>query len=445
MGFLITPREEILMSLIQSMNASTGRKQPVAYASKPVSMSAGQMPPIRFGHIASEQDKAYQQELMRIQRAEKPLIRNLMGKQVFLMSLRLFFPASYMSSLKNFTQLFKMPEVMAEAYKVQARFAVTHDLNDLNPYLPYRQFLKKQGDQKTLAEYDKVLQHVLKQAEFYETSQPKKLQKDLKALWSNKAYRKELRTLTGNNLFKFMWNFLRYSDYRTEFLQKSMQLQQKHMETLNNQKLLTIFKTLKPLPSKDIATKTLVAGEITDLFFKNPGYLEQVLKNNKGFPLRFVITKDAPKFAVGSLLPGLNTITLNRSLLWYPPGENTTAQHEFIHAASGHNGMVGELLPYMSPSQQTQFKNAREWLMKQHETKASSFLGKMKYRLIGKSVTGIRNYAFANNYEFLTVTLDTFKSNPQGLCQTEAGKSIYAIYKDLFGLDPLNELKKKDS
>ena len=120
--------------------------------------------------------------------------------------------------------------------------------------------------------------------------------------------------------------------------------------------------------------------------------------------------------------------------------QNTTAQHEFIHCASELNYKARTSLPTMSDEQKRQFKAARNALIERHETLNCGWFSRLKYWVTGNPVNGFRPYAFANNSEFITASLDAFKTNPKGLCKTESGKQIYGIYKELFRIDPLNDL-----
>ena len=427
------------MPILQAINLPLIRVYPNVSRHKfPVQTSLH--PPVRFSGLSATQEKDYQEELSRIQNTEKPIIRKTIIKQLLIMPLTLCFPASLLPSISGLAKLYKIPQKMAESFKVQAKFAVTHDLNDLNLYLPYRKRLVGQGDKVAVAKYDAVLNRVLEQAEFYETTKPAKVSKKLHQLWASPQYKEESKKLTDGKPFKYLWKFFSDRKFRLVARNDAQQLQKKYIKGLSKEKISTALQDLNNLSSQDRATKYLVAGQITDLLYKNPNYLDHVLQNKHDFPLRFIITKDSPTMALGSFHDGMNTIMLNKTFLWFPPGKNTTAQHEFIHASSGHSGLVGDLLPYMSPGQQTKFKEARNWLVEQHETKGSSIWGKLRYWFTGKTQTGIRNYAFFNDYEFLTVTLDAFKTNPKDLCQTDAGKTIYEIYKETFGLDPLKEL-----
>jgi hypothetical protein len=285
-----------------------------------------------------------------------------------------------------------------------------------------------------------VLKKVAQEAEFYEMGSPSQFQKQLTGSWETLDYKLEARKVGGENQWKALWKFFSDRKSRQALQNQLFNLQGQYIDALSPQKLAAQFKDVQRLSAQDDATRYLVAGQIADLFFKNPQYLDAVLKSSKGHPLRFLINKDSPTMALGSCINGLNVITLNKTFLWLPKGKNTTAQHEFVHAASGEKGLVGDVLPFMSAPQQKEFKEARSWLVDQHEAKGSSLYGKLKFWLTGKTATGIRNYAFFNDYEFLTVTLDAFKTNPKGLCQTKAGQKIYDIYKALFGLDPLKEL-----
>lgn len=383
---------------------------------------------------------SYQQELERLRATERPILRKTILKQVPMIFVRTLFPASLMSSVSGLPNLLKASSALDDGLKAQAKFAATKNLDALNAYLPYRNQLVSIGNKEQLAQYDAVLKKVAKEAEFYEMGSPAQFQKQLMASWKTLDYKQESRKVGGQNQWKALWKFFSDRKFRQTTQSQQFNMQGKYIDALSPQKLAAQFKGLKRLSAQDDATRYLVAGQIADLFFKKPQYLEGVLKSSKGHPLRFLINKDSPTMALGSCMNGLNVITLNKTFLWLPKGKNTTAQHEFIHAASGENGLVGDVLPFMSTSQKEEFKEARSWLLAQHETKGSSLYGKLKFWLTGKTATGIRNYAFFNDYEFLTVTLDAFKTNPKGLCQTKAGQKIYDIYKALFGLDPLKDL-----
>ncbi len=160
-------------------------------------------------------------------------------------------------------------------------------------------------------------------------------------------------------------------------------------------------------------------------------------------PLRIILTqKKAP--AGGQYLTGLNLIWINRVALWGKVAnhKNSVAQHEFIHALSDYDNL--ETLPafLMNDDQKRRFLQAREALVKQYSQK-DKVIGDTVICLDGtsKTSTGLRYYAFMNDAEFLTVSLDTFKYAPQDLCKTEAGENLYNLYKEIFKIDPLNDLK----
>lgn len=379
----------------------------------------------------------------------------------------LLFPMPFMPSLLNTLLVPLIPIIQINRGKEinlqRAKFNINGDRNNLNAFLPYRSLLteKARSDEqakRALKEYDQWVDEILKKAEFYHVDSGFNLDKLVSKvidpekvdLWSLHPEKRrailEKRVLKDELLKIFEMIHSMYSfDKRKAMMskkQKEMQEKLKQVEDISlSQAIHKDSKFIHRLcsTSDDPSTRVRAAAEMVEIYHKNPVLLKQLLNDPKGHPLRFMLKQDQAMMTGGSYKPGLNLIELNKGAFWSSVGMSTIAQHESIHAASDIHFKVKSVLPNMSVEQKKAFKVARATLIEQYKQKDETLLGKLHYWLTAKTSTGIRNYAFWNNYEFLTVTLDTFKTKPAQLMKTDAGQEIYKIYKDIFKIDPAND------
>jgi hypothetical protein len=101
-----------------------------------------------------------------------------------------------------------------------------------------------------------------------------------------------------------------------------------------------------------------------------------------------------------------------------------------VHALAVPNNECTEFLPFVDPEERKKFRQLRMLLKKQYQQVDVSWIGRLKYWLTNTTSTGIRPYAFTNDKEFLTVTLDEFMSHPHKLCKTAPGKELYTLYQN---------------
>jgi hypothetical protein len=383
----------------------------------------------------------------------------------------LLFPMPFMPSLAGTLLLPIIPIIEIKRGKEinlqRAKFNATGNRNNLNPFLPYRRLLTEKAStdeqaKKALKEYDQRVDEILKKAEFYELDSTFNLEKlvtkvvdpekvDLSTLDPEKRREILEKKVLKDELFKIfeeihpLYSFDRrkamFSKKQKEMVEKLKKVKDIALSQAIHKDSQSIHR-LKPT-SDDPSTRVRAAAEMVELYHKNPVLLKQLLSDPKGHPLRFMLKQNQAVMAGGWYRPGLNLIALNKGAFWSSAGLSTIAQHESIHAASDINFKVKSVLPTMNNEQKKVFKTARAALIDQYKQKDETLMGKLRYWLTGKTSTGIRNYAFCNNYEFLTVTLDTFKTNPKQLIKTDAGQEIYKIYKDIFKIDPANDFPSR--
>ncbi len=315
----------------------------------------------------------------------------------------LFFPPCGMMSLADLFVLrryFKTNRYL----KDRAQFNITGDMDALNAQLPYRKKLSSAPSRQSLRQYDQLVRTILKTAEFYETD-------------------------TFGNTFPTPAELS-----HNPFQHTSGRFGQKTSEPISEP-------MMKPLG--DPSLKTLVAGQIAELLHQRPEYALAVLQPTDHAPLRFFISKGVPPgYVLGSYDHETHSIQLNSPCLHLVYNKCLMAQHEFSHALSysGFSDRADEL-PMMSDQQKRRYHAARQSLEAMFQNQFGSPWGKLAFWLTGYNQTGIANHAFRNGAEFLAVSLDAFSRYPKQLCKTEPGRALYQIYSEIFGLDPLNDLK----
>ena len=313
-----------------------------------------------------------------------------------------FFPPCGMMSLADWFVLrryFKTNSYL----KDRARFNITGDMNALNAQLPYRKKLSSGPSRHMLRQYDQLVRTILQTAEFYETN-------TFGSTFSKPAKPPSTPFQSVGGRFG--------------------QTGQKDSEPM-----------MKPLT--DPSLKVLAAGQIAELLHQRPEYALAVLHPADHVPLRFFISKGIPPgYVLGSYDHETHSIQLNAPCMHLVYNKCLMAQHEFSHALS-HSGVSNRAdeLPMMSDQQKLRYHAARQSLEAMFQNQFDSPWGKLGFWLTGYNQTGIANHAFRNGAEFLAVSLDAFSRYPKQLCKTEPGRALYRIYSDIFGIDPLNDLK----
>lgn len=332
--------------------------------------------------------------------------------------------------------------------KARATYNVTRDADALNSLLPYRESLSGLDDSKALKKYDILVKKIIEKSEFYEVPSLSQFRKQLTSLMISppKGFFKKMLHKIGNMVgfpILLFVSWLRPVSTASFFNRIG-----KRLPTLGNQvpanKIQSTVKAAST-PLKEPATRYLVATGVAELLHQHPDYANVIL--NKALlknPLRFMIGNEKTRLSGGYANPGINIIGLNRQAIWkYAENKKHIARHEFVHLLSEKNGM--NWLPFMSNTQHGEFKKARKALKQQYLTQDCSWLGGLKsilpFKFAQNNSTGIQSYGYFNNMEFLTVSIDTFMEAPQQLCKTEPGKKLYEIYKNLFSLDPLKEVR----
>jgi hypothetical protein len=343
-----------------------------------------------------------------------------------------------------------VPKDLKPLLQKRALYNLKADPAILTECLPYRQLLVQKNDTASLKQYDALVEALMNNAEFYEVEKLRVAKQAVNNLYNLKSVATQGFEKNGLHALWKMWKYYfsgasNLQDRNAEF-RNTMNLAQKIAKCYSDQILSKQLLGSGAKPLQDPSTRYLVASSISDLLFKSPEQARQILKNPK-HPMRFILGKEQPLFTLGQFVPGFNLIFLNEAELWRQASksikESYTSQHEFVHALSDPVG--GEVLPSMSQDQRGRFLKARTELQTLYSKKDAGLFGWIRRIWNGHSATGLRGYAFFNNFEFLTVTSDTFKSQPKELCRTNAGQEIYKIYKDIFKIDPANDFPSPKS
>lgn len=178
----------------------------------------------------------------------------------------------------------------------------------------------------------------------------------------------------------------------------------------------------KPLENE--GTRFLIAARLVDQYFNRPEILESVTHRGLKIGL-FTIADNAPDdgsaVAGAYYHDGSNTLVLDPGFLLSgiidPNDDSDVLTHEFAHAVDDSQGKVDGVLPNMTDEEKQKFLKGRTELFNNQES------------------SQIREYGFSQKEEFLTVTLEVFRENPQILWQESP--SLYLAYASYFKTDPL--------
>lgn len=215
------------------------------------------------------------------------------------------------------------------------------------------------------------------------------------------------------------------------------------------------FDDVKGQTDMDKSSKFMIAASIAELFHNRPDLVDKALNRPEKLKFGMFNMSDNSLAKATYSNDKNNAIILDKNSFW-SEATNTTdghniAVHEFIHAVDGHgkNNRVDGLYESFTPEQKQNFLAARESLKNQHNSGTGNFfnnVGNFFQDLLssGKatdgightlSTTGLRDYAFANDHEFLTVSSEMFYDQPERLMQISP--QLYSTYADFFGYDPL--------
>lgn len=353
----------------------------------------------------------------------------------------------------------------------RASYNLHQDKDVLLPYLPYRKKLvdavkadpKAAEARKNLARYDALVDKILKQTQFIEVTDTEPFYKKM-----GEFHHTQGGKISDWKIFRPIKNFFRFlhrlvcgvrsafsTDFRRKYILSHITKAQQKGRKIEPGQIDSFFKEVNSdgLVSKakiDASSKYIFAAGVAELFHKKPEYMDQALpaqidKHAKN--LRIVIGKgDMYKGFAGQYRAGLNTILLHQFPLWSRAAEQKhVSQHEFIHALSENENLIALPPGIMSEQQKKSFFDLKEQLFDLYKQNDASWTNATLYGQDEKvTSTGIPYYAFKDDLEFLTVTLDTFKTMPERLCKTEPGQKLYDLYKEILDLDPLNDLKKPE-
>lgn len=355
-----------------------------------------------------------------------------------------------------------VPKAQMPILKKRALYNLNSDPAELTQYLPYRQRLTQKNDDQYLKQYDQLVKSLMTKAEFYEVEKITPVKKNVFGLYINILEKlwKELEKKQGadtlwNKIKRFLSSIFNPKDKFEFFLYPFFDLKSRQKQFRTNYTLMSDISELIPeqtllkqltqsgvKPLADPSTRYLIASSITELLFKNPAQAQKLLHNPK-HPLRFVVGKESTKFHMGQAAVGFNLIFLKEDILWRQAAggmkESYTSQHEFVHAMADSTG--GEFLPNMSEAQKRKFLKVRSELETIYSKKDAGVTGLLRRLWNRHTATGLGYYAFFNHFEFLTVTLDIFKSKPKELCRTQPGRELYQLYKEILGIDPMRDFK----
>ena len=217
---------------------------------------------------------------------------------------------------------------------------------------------------------------------------------------------------------------------------------------------------LKQTTELDHSSRYLYAASIVEGLLNRPDLLDTVL--SRPFPLVLLVADfnsadmDKGKTTLGEYRDGTNFMFVSPFGLW----ESTRVKldnivlHEFTHALCDDfvEGSKKDMIIGLRPEEQAELRTLKEKFIKKHVPKNKLmaelvYLG-IKYRQIlaitfgfGQPL-GITQQAMRRIVnepsEFIPHTLTEFILHPNNLTQDQVGKDLYAFYKKIFKIDPLN-------
>lgn len=351
--------------------------------------------------------------------------------------------------------------LIESTFRDRAVFNVTNNPDVLDKYLPYRQRL--QGSAKK--SYDDLVQKVLKNAQFSETDNNIKLYKALDTFQQNRGKKPFFLIRWAQNVINSFKNIycairsLTSPDYRRKFGREGGQKMQEQGRAISEENLSAFLKEqVKTDEGKsdrnysfDKSSQYLFAAGVAELLHKKPDAVDTILKaeiDGKQRPLRLIIAKGRSCGGIGGQYRfGMNTIWVNQLALWGRAAKDqyNIGQHEFVHALSENAEREALPEPLMNPEQKRRFLALREKFVNHYyKNDMRWFDTALCISGTNETSSGLPYYAFMNNMEFLTVSLDSFKNTPEKLRRTEAGQDLYELYKEIFNIDPLNDFKKTE-
>lgn len=336
-------------------------------------------------------------------------------------------------------------EIDPATYSARAKFNITQDPAVLHAFLPYRTKLAE-SNSADLRNYDELAKKVLDNAQFYQAPSSK-LFKDQIYLVEHGRKPSLFQPITRlfkvlNLLLRSM--FMKPNNFRN-YLLKRQQLNLQQSSKLDRAALSkAIAQTTTPL--QDDSTRYMIAASIAELLHRHPEYVDNVLNQGPGRPLRFVVNNENSVINYDKLM-GANVIWLNQNALWCAVrGEtqissNHITQRGFISLWSETSQLTS--LPIMNEAQRKRFEKDRDQLFAQFDEQDNHYAGRRRAAENGGVPSvGISKWGFLSHIRFLPASLETFQEHPERLCQTEAGRDLYGLYKELFGIDPLNDFSK---
>lgn len=184
------------------------------------------------------------------------------------------------------------------------------------------------------------------------------------------------------------------------------------------------------LTEADFSSKVVIASSMVATLKNRPDLLADLLAGRRlgtNYPLKVVISTDTSQAGPNGFAATNNQLFTGNIALWtglQDDGDgNENLTHEMIHlvdqiSSSGADGM----LPRMNFMLERRFRDARAELFD-------------RFAREGFAGTNIRAYAFENNREFLSATMEIFLEDPQRLYNSSA--ALYEVYADYFNNNPL--------
>ncbi len=357
-------------------------------------------------------------------------------KAPFWVLISIAFPLPSMGNLiDGFRTPVLAPLRFISAIRARGKFNETGEAQYLNSLLPYRKSI--QSNPTALKRYEQLVEEVIKKSDFIEISESLKtfnhqLMKYCSQHFPN--YKEEMtqldKILPKSAIKRFA---MRYQDkgelafYKAEYWKLNAQyFKQIPFEQLE----------LEKKPVTDLSLKYLIAASIVEGFHNQPQIIQRVL--NAPQKLKFVIhEKDSA--ASGSRIPGLNAITLGK--LFMGGLSIDIALHEFVHAVTEKEDMPQFTFPEFSQAEEKEYQSIAQELKAQYLKYDKTLWGRLRSFVTGTTSTGIQHYAFGEDAEYPTSTVELFMGGSKALRKTPAGKRLYDFYKTFFQMDPLENYR----